>query len=85
MKTFKETGGPAFARPHSNDTHRGEEGCFAQDGMTLRDYFAAKAMQSILSFVWAEETHPRFGKMTTLELTQEAYLMADAMLEVRKA
>jgi hypothetical protein len=35
----KDTGGPAFPRPFSGTTQ------YAQEGMTLRDYFAAKAMQ----------------------------------------
>ena len=50
------------------------------NGMTLRDYFAAKAMQSFLShFVeqgWDEDD---------LELVAEtAYRMADAMLKARQ-
>ena len=44
------TGGPAFPRPfsfHEGDVRGGPR--LAQDGMTLRDYFAAKAMQGSLS------------------------------------
>jgi hypothetical protein len=45
-----------------------------QDGMTLRDYFAAKAMQALLGY---EES--------TLENDAEvAYAMADAMLKARE-
>jgi hypothetical protein len=45
------------------------------DGMTLRDYFAAKAMQVLLGY---EES--------TLENDAEvAYAMADAMLKTREA
>ena len=44
------------------------------EGMTLRDYFAAKAMQSLLTY---EES--------TLQNDAEvAYAMADAMLEARE-
>ena len=44
-------------------------------GMTLRDYFAAKAMQALLGY---EES--------TLENDAEvAYAMADAMLKAREA
>ena len=75
MKTLKETGGPAFARPHSDDRHSGEEGCYAQDGMTLRDYFAAKAMQSWLVGV----DDPTVEKCAAF-----AYEIADAMLDERK-
>jgi hypothetical protein len=43
--------------------------------MTLRDYFAAKAMQAYMSdpnMTWADS-----------EIAREAYVMADAMLEAR--
>ena len=48
-------------------------------GMTLRDYFAAKAMQGLLSgtmgpdLVWSQD-----------EAAETAYNVADAMLEARK-
>ena len=45
-----------------------------QNGMTLRDYFAAKAMQVFL----ASE------KSTMTDDAVAAYEMADAMLKVRK-
>lgn len=45
-------------------------------GMTLRDYFAAKAMQGMLA---ATEQSP---SMSTL--VNSAYAIADAMLEARK-
>ena len=43
-------------------------------GMDLRDYFAAKAMQTMLT--WDD-----FG---SLNVSKEAYMMADAMMEARK-
>ena len=47
-----------------------------QSGMTLRDYFAAKAMQAIIS------NHDN----TTLEFVSgKAYQYADAMLKAREA
>jgi hypothetical protein len=50
-----------------------------REGMTLRDYFAAKAMQSIL-----DREHGRFT--TTLEFVgNHAYQYADAMLKARGA
>jgi hypothetical protein len=45
-----------------------------QRGMTLRDYFAAKAMQARLSNGWSD---------TYAELSQHAYIAADAMLKAR--
>lgn len=48
------------------------------DGITIRDYFAAKAMQLILSDVsWHGHTCQTAANM--------AYEMADAMLEARNA
>ena len=46
-----------------------------ESGMTLRDYFAAKAMQG-----WA--TNPDSGCAD--KVAEWAYCMADAMLEARK-
>ena len=63
------TGGPAFPDPQEN--WRGEK------GMTLRDYFAAKAMQGDL----IAGVHPDdFNRCA-----YRAYQMADAMLKVREA
>jgi hypothetical protein len=44
--------------------------------MTLRDYFAAKAMQGMLSCDSSKGMYKDFA--------QAAYKMADAMLEARK-
>lgn len=46
---------------------------FAIQGMTMRDYFAAKAMQAMLS--WDD--------CGTFNVSKEAYQMADAMMEAR--
>ena len=45
-----------------------------QGGMTLHDYFAAKAMQGIL-----------FEGLGERETAESAYAMADAMLKARNA
>tara|TARA_R110002126_G_scaffold10830_1_gene49383 strand:+ start:634 stop:831 length:198 start_codon:yes stop_codon:yes gene_type:complete len=45
-----------------------------QLGMTLRDYFAAKAFQVRLA---------KYDDWTLTELTEQAYLDADALLEAR--
>ena len=61
------TGGPAFPVP---GLHRAEH----NNGMTLRDYFAAKAMDSLIE------------QCPTYESTAiESYKMADAMLKARQA
>lgn len=55
-------------------------------GMTLRDYFAAKAMQGFL----AEAANPRFGSSAEPPnaahwpgFASDAYALADAMLAAR--
>jgi hypothetical protein len=66
------TGGPAFPGLDYIDQH----GKKNPEGMTLRDYFAAKAMQSICN-VW-----PRITPEST---AKTAYEFADAMLRAREA
>ena len=48
-----------------------------EGGMELRDYFAAKAMQGIVS---KEKSHVSWVE----EYAKNAYKMADAMMEERK-
>ena len=55
------TGGPAFPVGNVN-------------GMSLRDYFAAKAMQGLVA---NNNTNP-------FEISKAAYVVADAMLEARQ-
>ena len=67
----KYDGGPAF--PHIDS----ECGRF-EEGMTLRDYFAAKALQGLLSRIGHD-------KMNVHDvLAQRTYAIADAMLEARE-
>lgn len=72
-----KTGGPAFPRP-AGDYSGTKHGNGAQSGMTLRDYFAAKAMHASMTADPANEvdaeSHARW-----------AYEMADAMLKAREA
>ena len=64
---------PAFPRTYSGDGH---------NGMTLRDYFAAKAMQIVL------QEALRLGAATRAEdapsVAAASYTMADAMLAARE-
>ena len=76
----KETGGPAFARPGAvfkgpNGQDMGNE---ASLGMSLRDYFAAKAMQSLI-------VDPDRADQSREECARLSYAMADAMLRAREA
>jgi hypothetical protein len=68
------TGGPAFPTPAHN---------LQNDGMTLRDYFAAQALQGAISHglfnaAKAEQSYAEY-------LSSLAYVYADAMLKARGA
>ncbi|HFT7325471.1 TPA: hypothetical protein ACGRV1_003125 [Proteus mirabilis] len=69
-----KTGGSAFPASGHPDMQ-----FVAQEGMTLRDYFAAKAMAGIL--VNTERNEFSFSK--TGEIASKAYELADAMLKAR--
>ena len=71
------TGGPAFPVEYY-DAQLDKR--IVMQGMTLRDYFAAKAMQSLII---ANGPAPQGGWPTYAERT--AYLVADAMLKAREA
>jgi len=66
-----ETGGPAFPAP-AGVSH------ITEQGMTLRDYFAAKAMQGLITgtSMWRDDED--------IQLAKSAYEMADAMLKARE-
>lgn len=71
----KQTGGSAF--PVSEVLNRnGETIQYPSEGMTLRDYFAAKAMQAFLTPGGSHEYKRE---------AEDAYKMADAMLKAREA
>lgn len=55
-----------------------------EDGMTLRDYFAAKALQGWLASYPADAVHPVAAE-NTAQVAKQAYMMADAMLKERDA
>jgi hypothetical protein len=73
-------GGPAFPVPlNPGQSWQGMAPC---DGMTLRDYFAAKAMQGLVSGcagAVVSETRPLAA------FAGIAYALADAMLKAREA
>ncbi|MBU9632055.1 hypothetical protein KTE60_22480 [Burkholderia multivorans] len=74
MNEFNEGGGPAFPEvPGECNVYQGKP------GMTLRDYFAAKAMRPLtISMKSAREDEMR-------SMAREAYAIADAMLRARVA
>ena len=78
---MKDTGGPAFPIPI--DLGQGVE---CNKGMTLRDYFAAKAMQAVLLKWPPVLTEDQDAiRRDTEEIARGAYAMADAMLKERQA
>jgi hypothetical protein len=65
----KNNGGPAF--PTTKESHL----MICSEGMTLRDYFAAKAMHAIIGI--CPKTLPNS------DLARDSYNVADAMLAER--
>ena len=76
------TGGPAF--PFPAYTYPIGEINHGEDGMTLRDYFAAKAMQGLMGRSWAD-AKGKFPENLHDVWATAAYQMADAMLKARDA
>jgi hypothetical protein len=66
---MKDTGGPAFPAHHFDLAEN-------EHGMTLRDYFAAKAMQSM-------NARPDYADTPADAIALDAYALADAMLAER--
>lgn len=68
MKEHQDSGGPAFPLPDR----------YNNAGMTLRDYFAAQALNGMLAARAAEG-------FTIEAFARDAYATADAMLAAREA
>lgn len=69
-------GGPAFPSPEQKRAD-GEVVVYAEPGMTLRDYFAAKVLVGTLS-------DPHGNQESSLrQIAEFCYELADHMLEVR--
>ena len=89
------TGGPAFPHEYFDKQLNQKR---VMHGMTLRDYFAAKAMLGLMAMNKAEEFVDENGDEMTYEegsvgtlfvhtdfLAKEAYMIADMMLKARDA
>lgn len=73
---MEETSNPIQAFPDKYET-----------GMTLRDYFAAKAMQAVLSnqtFLQTVLRDAQVGTIASDAVSRTAFVMADAMLKQRE-
>lgn len=66
----------AFPVPYMTSYESGAEVRHGSDGMTLRDYFAAKAMAALIV--------ANFYDMTEAGVSPKAYVFADAMLAARQ-
>jgi hypothetical protein len=80
-----KTGGPAFP---AFEHHAGYGQMLAVGGMTLRDYFAAKAMPFEFKDYWdcfAELENQTINEFWREEIAESCYAMADAMLKARAA
>jgi len=64
-------GGPAFPLVREYD---------AWDGMSLRDWFAGQALAGLL----LQPAEPGFDPSNSLEVAEQAYILADSLLEYRK-
>jgi hypothetical protein len=77
MSNEKNTGGPAFPRQHTVADANDNAFKMGHEGMSLRDYFAAKAMQGDLA---SAELDVRDKDSAAVWY----YAMADAMLKARE-
>ena len=79
------TGGPAFPiQGHSTRNGQGFQLVMA-DGMTLRDYFAAKAMQGLLANPKLANEILKHGGAQSGWIEDSAWAFADEMLKARNA
>lgn len=78
----QKDGGPAFP---TKGEHYTEDGQFQFTGISVLDYFAAKAMPMIFD-AHQPNVHMAHGVAGALEIVAKtAYAMADEMLKVRKS
>jgi hypothetical protein len=74
MKTQQNNGGPAF--PYREED--GQGGYEQHQGMSLRDYFAGKALSGLLA-------HDKSSSWEAHEVAGDCYGYADAMIKARAA
>ena len=86
-----DDGGAAFPGPFTghcgNDSHADPCSCYADSGMTLRDFFAAKALVGVQTAVVEMAKSGRVDVSLSSEsaMAESAYRIADAMIVARKA
>lgn len=84
MTDTKPTGGPAFPMNRANFNQEGRATSIDwREGMTLRDYFAAKALAGMGT--WMPNGFSNLGtEEAVFARARFAYAQADAMLEARQ-
>lgn len=70
-------GGPAFPEYRFERVGYGGGRHTLHGGMTLRDWFAGKALAGIVGGYWS---NPEMSGLGPVQLAEEAYAIADAML-----
>ena len=79
----KQTGGQAFPRQQWEYDGQNNVLQYQEEGMTLRDYFAAKALSGWLASYPESNCHP-VAAGNADEVAKQAYMLADAMLKARE-
>lgn len=83
-----DDGGPAFPVPEENYM---SDGSYSNTGMTLRDWFAGQAIPELIRIVERatagrdDVPDSTAGKVAAKVVAIQAYQMADAMIQARKA
>lgn len=73
---------PAFPSPPIYGAT--DDRCEQRDGMTLRDYFAATAVNALASLPLHQFAETFVGETKAQAVARNAYLIADAMLAERE-
>lgn len=61
----------------------GTMGELVQEGMTLRDYFAAKAINSLIAYELTYGAYRHICPPSAVQIADRALMIADAMMEAR--
>ena len=81
MSAVLKNGGPAFAGRVAGPEYGPQAGAPMNDGMTLRDYFAASALSGVVERCALDTKEP--GESIEQYFARRCYNLADAMLAER--
>jgi len=80
----KETGGQAFPKQQWEYDGQNNVLQYQEEGMTLRDYFAAKALPDLIAGYSRNQGSGPYLDASPDEIAYWAYRYADAMLKARE-